>query len=71
MIKVLRAIINIIFTIIIIFLIGYYILRIENKIEVFSVATGSMEENIHVGDYIVIIKKGPYISGKEKYILHQ
>ena len=61
--KVFKLITNIIFIIVIIILLGYFLLRITNKIEIYNVKTGSMEEKIHVGDYILILKKSNYKVG--------
>ena len=54
---------NILFIIIIIILAGYFALRMLNKIEIYGVTTGSMENNIHAGDYILIIRKNDYNIG--------
>ena len=45
---------------VIVVLLGYFITRTLNIIDIFSVKTGSMEDNIHVGDYILIFKKADY-----------
>ena len=54
---------NILFIIIIIILAGYFALRMLNKIEIYGVTTGSMENNIHAGDYILIFRKNDYNIG--------
>ncbi len=56
MIKIIKKIIDIIFIIALIVLSVYAVLRFTNKVEIFEVQTGSMEDNIHVGDYILIYK---------------
>lgn len=56
MIKVVKKIIDIIFIIILVILSIYAVLKITNKVEIYVVQTGSMEDNIHVGDYILIYK---------------
>ena len=63
MIKIFNKIINIIYILIIILLVGYFILRLSNKIEIYNVETGSMEDNIHRGDYILIYKQNNYKIG--------
>lgn len=39
------------------------ILRLFGVIEIYKVKTGSMEDGIHTGDYILIYKKGDYEVG--------
>ena len=63
MIKVLKKILNVIFIILIIILAGYFILRLTGRLEIYNVKTGSMEDNIHVNDYILIYKKDDYEIG--------
>ena len=63
MTKILRLIINIIFVIVIGLLLLYVILRFTNNVLIYNVETGSMENNIHAGDYILIFKKGDYNIG--------
>lgn len=58
--KVLKIIINIILIIIIIILAIYALFRFTNKIEILKVETGSMKDNINVGDYILIYKQNDY-----------
>ena len=57
MIKILKWLANLLLIFVIIALIGYFILRVTNRIEIYNVKTGSMEAKIHVGDYILILKK--------------
>ena len=59
-IKVLKFIINIFLIIIIVLLSIYAILRFTNRVEIYKVQTGSMEQGIHVGDYILIVRKNDY-----------
>lgn len=59
----LKIINNTLFIIIIVILVGYFALRMLNKIEIYGVTTGSMENNIHAGDYILIIRKNDYNIG--------
>ncbi|MBR1679848.1 MAG: signal peptidase I [Bacilli bacterium] len=54
---------DIIFIAIIVILLGYFALRVTNKVEIYNVKTGSMEAKIHVGDYILILKKSRYDIG--------
>ena len=61
--KIIKIIINIILIILIGLLVLYAILRFTNKIEIYRVQTGSMEDGIHVGDYILISKRSDYKVG--------
>lgn len=61
--NILKTVNNALFIIIIIILAGYFALRMLNKIEIYGVTTGSMENNIHAGDYILIIRKNDYNIG--------
>ena len=63
MTKVLKKILDVILVIIIIVLALYFVLRADNRIRIYNVLTGSMEDNIHAGDYILIIKKDEYKVG--------
>ena len=63
MTKVFKLITDILFIIVIVILFGYFVLRITNKVEIYNVKTGSMEEKIHVGDYILIFRKSNYEVG--------
>lgn len=58
--KLLKITINVILIIMIILLCIYALLRFTNKIEILKVETGSMRDNINVGDYILICKKSNY-----------
>ena len=78
MVKVLKKIVDAIFIILIILLAGYFILRITNSIEICEVETGSMEDGIHAGDYILIYRKPTYRVGdvvtftkKGYYVTHR
>ncbi len=64
MIKVYKFIVNVLFVITIIFLLVYFMLRVTDKVEIYKVKTGSMEEKIHVGDYILIYQKDSYNVGE-------
>ena len=61
--KILKRTSDIIFIIAIIFLATYFIFRLLGIAEIYKVKTGSMEENIHTGDYILIYKKKDYKVG--------
>ena len=61
--KIVKIIENIILIIIIVLLGLYAVLRIANKVEIYKVETGSMEDGIHVGDYILILKNTNYKVG--------
>lgn len=63
MIRFIRKTIDILLVAIIIILVGYFILRAMDKIEIFNIVTGSMEEKIHAGDYIIVTKNGDYKVG--------
>ena len=63
MTKVVKRIIDIIFIILIVILIGYFALRNSGIIEIYEVKTGSMEDGIHPGDYVLIYKKKNYKVG--------
>ena len=41
----------------------YFILRLLGIAEIYKVKTGSMEDRIHTGDYILIVKKNNYQIG--------
>ena len=62
--RIFKIIFNIILVLMIILLVGYFILRITNVIRIYSVETGSMEDKIHVGDYILLYKKNNYQVGE-------
>ncbi len=63
MTKILKFIANLLLIIAIVALSGYFLLRVTNRIEIYNVKTGSMEAKIHVGDYILILKKNNYDVG--------
>lgn len=58
--KTVKIMMDVILIIIILLLCLYAILRFTNKVEIFKVKTGSMENNIHTGDYILILKNTSY-----------
>ena len=60
MIRVCKIIINTILVIMIVVLSIYAILRFTNRVDIYKVQTGSMEDGIHVGDYIFIIRQNDY-----------
>ncbi len=61
--KILRISFDIILIAIIILLSFYFLLRFMGKAEIYEVKTGSMEDGIHAGDYILIVKKKEYKVG--------
>jgi len=61
--KILKWLANLLLIFIIVVLASYFLLRVTNKIEIYNVKTGSMEAKIHVGDYILILKKSKYNVG--------
>ena len=63
MAKILKRILDIIFILIILILASYFILRANKKIEIYNVKTGSMEADIHAGDYVLIVRKDKYEIG--------
>lgn len=63
MVKIINKILNVILIAVIVLLVGYFLLRVTNQIKIYSVKTGSMEDNIHAGDYILILKKSDYKVG--------
>ena len=63
MVKVIKKIFDFIFILIIILLIGYFVLRNIGILEIYKVETGSMEQGIHAGDYVLICEKNNYVIG--------
>lgn len=63
MAKVLKAVIDVMFILTIVFLTAYFALRLMNRAIIYKVETGSMEDGIHVGDYILVYKKNSYKIG--------
>ncbi len=61
--KIIKRIFDVIFILIILVLASYFILRAYKIVEVYNVKTGSMEDNIHVGDYVLILRKNNYEIG--------
>lgn len=61
--KIFKKITDIIIILLIIILGIYFILRFMGVTEIYLVKTGSMEDGIHVGDYILIYKKNKYNIG--------
>ena len=62
--KILKIASNIIFTIGIALLLIYFALRLLGIAEIYKVETGSMENDIHAGDYILIYTKKDYKIGE-------
>ena len=63
MTKIIKRLFDVIFVLMIIILVGYLALRYTEQVTIYKVKTGSMEDNIHVGDYILIVKKSEYKVG--------
>ena len=63
MIKVIKKIFDIILVLIIIIFCSFFVLRALNKAMIYSVKTGSMEDKIHIGDYILVVKNKKYEVG--------
>ncbi len=63
MTKIFKRVVDIIFIIAIIVLASYFVLRMIGKIEISEVETGSMEDGIHAGDYVLIFKANTYKIG--------
>ncbi len=61
--KIFKIIVDIIVILLIVLLAIYFILRICGIVDIYKVKTGSMEDGIHVGDYILIYKKSTYKVG--------
>ena len=61
--KVFKGIINVILILVIILLACYFALRLTGKIMIYNVETGSMEDKIHAGDYILLWKHDSYKVG--------
>ena len=58
--KIFKIIFDIIFVILMVLLLLYFVLRFTGTAEIYIVQTGSMEDEIHAGDYILIYKKDNY-----------
>ena len=58
--KIIKTIFDVLLTLIIVLLIAYFVLRITDKIRIYKVETGSMEDMIHTGDYILLYRKNKY-----------
>ncbi|MBQ9019121.1 MAG: signal peptidase I [Bacilli bacterium] len=58
--KIFKIIMDIFLILLIIILAGYLILRVTNILTIYKVETGSMEDGIHAGDYILIISQKNY-----------
>ena len=63
MVKIYKIFVNTLFVLLIAVLGIYVFFRFTNKVVIYNVKTGSMEDNIHVGDYILIYKKNDYNVG--------
>ena len=61
--RVFKITFDIIFIISIILLGLYFLFRLLGVVNIYEVKTGSMEDGIHEGDYILIIKKDDYKVG--------
>lgn len=61
--KIIKIVFNVLLVLIIILLVAYLVLRVTNKIRIYKVETGSMEDKIHTGDYILLFKKNKYYVG--------
>lgn len=61
--KFLKILVDALLVVIIIILVVYLALRVTNKVMIYKVETGSMEDKIHVGDYILLLKKNNYKVG--------
>ena len=61
--KAVKIILDFILILIIIALCLYFALRYFDQILIYKVQTGSMEDDIHTGDYILIVKRDDYKVG--------
>ena len=78
MAKIFNILFNALLIIIIIALVVYFALRITGRITIYSVETGSMENKIHPGDYILLFKQNKYHVGdivtfkvKDYFVTHR
>ena len=76
--KFIKALSNFVLVLTIIILSLYFILRLANVIKIYNVETGSMEDKIHAGDYILLFRKNNYYVGdvityrvKKYFITHR
>ncbi len=76
--KIFKLTCDIIFIILIIILCLYFVLRLFGITKIYEVKTGSMEDGIHTGDYILIVKKNNYKIGdvvtykkEDYYVTHR
>ena len=76
--KVFKRICDVLLIIVIIILVGYFVLRSCGILEIYEVETGSMENGIHIGDYVLICRKNEYVVGdivtyrkNDYYITHR
>ena len=61
--KVFKIAFDSIFIVAIILLVLYFLFRLLGVVDIYEVKTGSMEDGIHAGDYILIVKKNNYKVG--------
>ena len=61
--KIFKIIVDIVFILLIVLLAIYFLLRLCGVANIYKVKTGSMEDGIHAGDYILIYKKSTYNVG--------
>ena len=61
--KVIKITYNILLTIIIVVLSIFIVLRWTNKVMLYQIASGSMEDELYVGDYIIITPADEYKEG--------
>lgn len=61
--KIFKIIINFLLVLTILILASYFALRITNRIKIYNVETGSMEDKIHAGDYLLLCRKSKYYIG--------
>ena len=58
--KIIKICFNTLLFLIIILLIAYIVLKMADIVQIYKVETGSMEDKIHAGDYILLVKKNDY-----------
>ncbi len=61
--RIFKTLFNILLILIIIILSAYFVLRITDIVKIFNVETGSMEDKIHTGDYLLLCRKNEYHVG--------
>ena len=61
--KIFKILFNCLLVLIILVLASYFALIAADIIRIYNVETGSMEDKIHTGDYMILVKKDNYYVG--------